>query len=63
MTSPLASMSIRSAAGERPRPGIVGIEPHTGYTNPAPMLARTSSTGRVQPVGAPSRLGSDEIDR
>lgn len=62
-SSPSESMSMRSAAAEVPSPGMVRISPQLGEMNPAPTLARTSRTGSRQPVGAPSRVGSDEIDR
>ena len=51
------------AAGELPKPGIVLISPQIGYTNPAPIEARTSRTGNVQPVGAPFNEESEEIER
>ena len=56
-------MSIRSAAGAEPSPGIVRMSPQMGYTNPAPTDARASRTGSRQPVGAPFKLASEEIER
>jgi hypothetical protein len=37
-------------------PGIVLIVPISGYTNPAPTLARTSRTVSLKPLGTPLRL-------
>ena len=56
-------MSMRAAAGFELSPGIVRTSPQIGYTKPAPTEARTSRTGRIQPVGAPLSAGSDEMDR
>ena len=42
---------------------MVRMSPQIGYTKPAPTEARTSRTGRVQPVGAPLRAGFDEMER
>jgi len=49
---PSSSRSMRAAAGFELSPGIVRMSPQIGYTKPAPTDARTSRTGRVQPVGA-----------
>eukprot|EP00960_Hanusia_phi_P029210 747837-Hanusia_phi.AAC.2 len=49
-------MSMSKKQGLVDRPGIVLIVPMIGYTNPAPTLARTSRTGRVNPVGTPLTL-------
>jgi len=62
-TMPSSSRSMRAAAGFELSPGIVRMSPQIGYTKPAPTDARTSRTGRVQPVGAPLSAGSEEIDR
>ncbi len=56
-------MSMRAAAGFELSPGIVRTSPQIGYTKPAPTDARTSRTGRIQPVGAPFSAGSEEMDR
>ncbi len=63
MISPSSSRSMWNAAGSDPSPGIVRISPQIGYTKPAPTDARTSLTGRRQPVGAPFSDGSEEIDK
>src|SRR5215211_5971599 len=62
-TSPLSSKSMRVAAGVALRPGIVRISPQRGEIKPAPTEARTSRTGSVQPFGAPTSVGSEEIER
>jgi hypothetical protein len=41
------------------RPGMVVIDPTNGNKNPAPTDALTSRIGRMNPVGAPLRDGSE----
>src|SRR5437763_8326529 len=49
---------IFSAAGVFESPGMVMMSPASATTNPAPAEGRMSRTCSVQPVGAPSFVGS-----
>lgn len=40
------------------RPGIIIISPQMGIRKPAPTLARSSRTRKVNPLGAPLAAGS-----
>ena len=50
---PVASTSIRSAAGTLGRPGMVMISPVRATRNPAPADTLILRTVTVKPVGAP----------
>ena len=55
-----SSTSIRSAAGDFGRPGMVMISPVRATRKPAPAETFRFRTVTVKPSGAPSRAGSSE---
>src|SRR5215467_8341758 len=57
---PESSTSIEAARETFGRPGINIILPEITTTKPAPAESEAFVTLRVQPVGAPSRLGSSD---
>src|SRR6266508_2112298 len=57
---PSGWIRIRSAAGLLPSPGIVRMSPASATTKPAPADGRMSRTCSMNPVGAPSWVGSSE---
>ena len=58
MIFPSSSMSMSKKQGRVGSPGMVGIFPRMGNRNPAPTLARMSSTEITKSVGAPLSFGS-----
>ena len=58
--TPFSSTSIRSAAGDFGRPGIVIILPVSATRKPAPAETRISRTVTVKPSGAPRFAASSE---
>src|ERR1051325_6627488 len=59
---PESSTSIEAARETLGRPGISIMLPEITTTKPAPAESDAFVTLRVQPVGAPRRLGSSESE-
>ena len=58
--TPFSSTSIRSAAGDLGRPGMVMMSPVRATKKLAPAETFTFLMVTVKPSGAPSLLGSSE---